>query len=102
MTYGFCGYHGIECDYKGNCIKCPHTLNQRWIPVSNRLPEDKQGCIVTVQSDSKTFIDIVTYYAEEHSFLYYKECNVLAWMPLPEPYKEDEADDKRNNNQIDS
>ena len=61
-----------------------------WIPVSERLPEDKQGCIVTVQGDSKTFIDIVTYYAEEHSFLYYEECNVLAWMPLPEPYKEEE------------
>lgn len=59
----------------------------KWIPVSERLPEDKQGCIVTVQGDSKTFIDIVTYYAEEHSFLYYEECNVLAWMPLPEPYK---------------
>lgn len=83
----FCGYHGIKCDYKGNCINCPHTLNQRWIPISERLPEDKQGCIVTVQGDSKTFIDIVTYYAEEHSFLYYEECNVLAWMPLPEPYK---------------
>ena len=88
MTYGYCVYHGIKCDYKGNCIDCPHTLNQRWIPVSERLPEDKQGCIVTVQGDSKTFIDIVTYYAEEHSFLYYEECNVLAWMPLPEPYKE--------------
>ena len=68
----FCGYHGIKCDYKGNCIDCPHTLNQRWIPVSEQ-----------------TFIDIVTYYAKEHSFLYYKECNVLAWMPLPEPYKEE-------------
>ena len=85
----FCEYHEIKCDYKGNCIDCPHTLNQRWIPVSERLPEDKQGCIVTVQSDSKTFIDIVTYYAEEHSFLYYEERNILAWMPLPEPYKEE-------------
>jgi len=63
-----------------------------WIPVSKRLPEDKQGCIVTVQGDSKTFIDIVTYYAEEHSFLYYEECNVLAWMPLPQPYREGDAE----------
>lgn len=64
----------------------------RWIPVSERLPEDRQRCIVTVQGDSKTFIDIVTYYAEEHSFLYYEECNVLAWMPLPEPYREGDND----------
>lgn len=25
MTYGFCVYHEIECDYKGNCIDCPHN-----------------------------------------------------------------------------
>lgn len=22
---GFCVYHGIECDYKGGCINCPHN-----------------------------------------------------------------------------
>lgn len=25
MTYGFCVYHGIECDYGGKCIECPHN-----------------------------------------------------------------------------
>lgn len=25
MTYGFCVYHEIECDYKGSCINCPHN-----------------------------------------------------------------------------
>ena len=25
MTYGFCVYHEIECDYKGSCIDCPHN-----------------------------------------------------------------------------
>lgn len=25
MTYGICIYHGKECDYKGNCIECPHN-----------------------------------------------------------------------------
>lgn len=25
MTYGYCVYHEIECDFKGNCIECPHN-----------------------------------------------------------------------------
>ena len=25
MTYGYCVYHERECDYKGNCVECPHN-----------------------------------------------------------------------------
>lgn len=25
MTYGFCIYHEIECDYSGPCRTCPHN-----------------------------------------------------------------------------
>ena len=27
MTYGYCTYHGLLCDYEGdyNCIDCPHN-----------------------------------------------------------------------------
>lgn len=25
MTYGYCVYHEIECDYKGDCIDCSHN-----------------------------------------------------------------------------
>jgi len=25
MTYGFCAYHEIECDYDGQCTECPHN-----------------------------------------------------------------------------
>lgn len=28
MTYGFCVYHGIECDYEGDCIDCPHNTEE--------------------------------------------------------------------------
>lgn len=27
MTYGFCVYHGIECDYN-RCIDCPHNTEE--------------------------------------------------------------------------
>ena len=25
MTYGYCVYHELECDYNGECINCPHN-----------------------------------------------------------------------------
>ena len=28
MTYGFCVYHGIECDYDGQCTECPHNTEE--------------------------------------------------------------------------
>ena len=28
MTYGYCAYHEIECDYKGSCIDCPHNTTE--------------------------------------------------------------------------
>jgi hypothetical protein len=68
----------------------------RWIPVSERLPEEAFGCLVTVEED-----DI---YGEPHRVMYpdfvgydgetWNDADgevipfdVIAWMPLPEPYK---------------
>lgn len=28
MTYGYCAYHEIECDYDGQCKKCPHNTQK--------------------------------------------------------------------------
>lgn len=28
MAYRYCAYHGIECDYKCNCIDCPHNTEE--------------------------------------------------------------------------
>ena len=25
MTYGYCVYHELECDYSGRCQNCPHN-----------------------------------------------------------------------------
>ena len=79
----FCGYHGIKCDYKGNCIDCPHTLNQRWIPVGERLPDD--GTVV-FYTDNKGETGMVCYWED----LPQEFEDIIAWMPLPEPYKEEE------------
>lgn len=56
---------------------------QRWIPVTERLPEE-DGLYITTTMYGDVYCD------------YWKHCNfdraetVIAWMPLPEPYKEKE------------
>jgi hypothetical protein len=66
----------------------------RWIPVSERLPEIATRCIVQL---SNGYVTIGEYYSIEKwtiietalQYVYPKE-TVTAWMPLPQPYKEGE------------
>lgn len=59
----------------------------KWIPVSERLPENRnQEVLISLEWG----IDIGRYSdGEWHSewINHYDDGNVLAWMPLPEPYK---------------
>ena len=61
---------------------------QRWIPCSERLPEE--GEIVLTQANIENMISLCV--ASRQDYNYWKgwntrEINVVAWMPLPEPYK---------------
>ena len=59
----------------------------RWIPVSERLPEDNTKVLVTLDATYREKVLITWYQDKEHGFL----CGlVTAWMPLPEPYQEEE------------
>ena len=61
----------------------------RWIPVSERLPEIHQDVLLSLRS-----LDIeVGFRAETESYFYchgdyIEHQNVLAWMPLPQAYRE--------------
>ena len=75
-----------------------------WIPVTERLPEEYCECLVTYRTvDMQEFMDILEY-EPSYEFDYEKgrfkgewlfaadderftDGEVLAWMPLPEPYK---------------
>ena len=54
------------------------------IPVTERLPEDKQRVIVTRKSGKIGYIMWNTWWNEQRS---YPTDKVIAWMPLPQPYK---------------
>ena len=67
-----------------------------WIPVTERLPENGCGVLVTVNGKHSniTFVnalEIAEYRNTEgwiiEGYLDWLDPNVIAWQPLPEPYK---------------
>ena len=56
-----------------------------WIPVSERLPS-KDGCYLVSTTGTNNDIIDIAYYTEE---IWHKASRIKAWMPLPEPYRED-------------
>ncbi len=43
MTYGYCVYHEIECDYKGGCASCPHNSKEdtEWFMQDEQIAESE-------------------------------------------------------------
>ena len=85
---------------RGNLANFP-TANQ-WIPVSERLPDIKENhvsepCIVYCENGAYGFAELeenifgqVGWNCEREDDYHEPLGNVIAWQPLPEPYKEDE------------
>ena len=82
-------------------------VTSEWIPVSERLPEYDEFVLVTANGkhNNITFehaIELAVYakdkvYAKDEGWILeaypdWLEPNVTAWMPLPEPYKEQNDD----------
>lgn len=94
-------YEGFSCginmnEYKDGCSTCIEAIDmaikalqepeRKWIPVSERLPEteDKVMCCTETKKGDKNII--IGYYMEG-SWRCGMNSNVVAWQPLPEPYK---------------
>ena len=102
----------IHCETEEEQKKVIERLKAtNWIPVSERLPEDEKECLVTLEKvygTPETLFGIANYlkfgdagYWNESKYGYLewdkysdghggtKMYKVIAWKPLPEPYKED-------------
>lgn len=68
----------------------------KWIPVSEKLPEDYQRVLVTIKNYHGDNVVRVAQYFKQRKIFQVKEngewwkvgeVGLLAWMSLPEPYK---------------
>ena len=77
---------------KGIVQEVAEEYNVGWIACSDRLPEDDSICIVTVEyPNNETVVDYgwfdrksVCWFVGTQEF---RTSNILAWQPLPEPFK---------------
>ena len=75
--------------------KMPPVKEPRWIPVSERLPEENRTVIASteygVYPETQYTKEYGWEWAYESGADYWRELEgVIAWMPLPEPYKGEE------------
>lgn len=78
------------------CIKKEPSA---WIPVSERLPEESGEYLVVAFNpySGRPFVDLSHYFiGNVINNGFYKAYEVIAWMPLPQPYKV-ESEDKNDN-----
>ena len=88
----------FQCSDCPNWIKLPSvTQKSGWISVSERLPEDRQEILFSTKTDrvycGRYYLDKTCqnwYSFKDEMFAY--DNAVIAWMPLPEPYKEEGAE----------
>ena len=75
-----------------NCSEIPNN----WIPCSERLPDKRGDYLVTLRGNGEPWVEIAlwneTFGGRWQMVLYndvdYSDIsNVIAWMPLPEPYQ---------------
>ena len=78
----------LHDNQKENLVYLTEKMNHRWILVSERLPEDDGMYIACFDDD---FITAVMYITDRQGAqdweLWADSGEVVAWMPLPEPYK---------------
>jgi hypothetical protein len=88
--YGVFSGHIFETIRNGKPLSEP-----KWIPVTERLPEDYGPYLVTVKDELRGGLHemVCKYIPNNLVFRWSKQDvngGVIAWMPLPESYKESE------------
>lgn len=92
-------YNGFSDTYDKTCIigvleELPSAQRTgRWIPCSERLPVIENNSAKKVLVTTSWGSVYEAYYCVDHweiNDIQYKLTSIVAWMPLPEPYKEEQ------------
>ena len=91
-------YIGLEeARMRLNELTCPASTNDGWIPVEERLPEEKGVYLVTYHPcywdnvDPEVYVGIDTFRGKT-TWAKRKFQRVIAWRPFPEPYQAERSD----------
>jgi len=94
-----------ECEQVINVVKTLPSAEpkRKWISVTEALPKDEEFVLLTIRRLDKKYnqnpfisVGYISWNQSAWWCAHDGDCdahnvNVLAWMPLPEPYKEDEV-----------
>ena len=79
----------IECKTKG-LVKDINAIPSadRWIPCEERMPEEGRFLVTFKKSVWGEHCGVdVAYFSPNHRWFCPNGCEIIAWMPLPEPWK---------------
>lgn len=82
----------IHCESQEDQDAVWAILDRRWIPCSERMPNEDEEVLVTSSDGIYIAVYRITW---DNKILWFDDVegkslhNVTAWMPLPEPYKEE-------------
>ena len=81
------GFEDAKRAYEIELARSADAVQGEWIPVSERLPDEGQGVLVTVDAN-KWDIEVGSCIYSGGTFhSNFFDLEVIAWMPLPTPYK---------------
>lgn len=65
------------------------TNQTGWIPVSDSLPKEPGNYLVTMKQGDISFVNYIWYESGMTDNFWRNSSIIIAWMPLPEPYKKE-------------
>lgn len=87
-----CYRYGVKPIESRFDVMLPKVMELAWIPCSERLPEHRLYVLVTYKYEYGLIDNGITWYSEtENKWNTFRE--VIAWMPLPDPYKGGDTND---------
>ncbi len=70
----------------------PERKENDWIPCSERLPDKSGEYLVTDYGWPTTTVDVVEFFCKNGVSEWVSYDHVVAWMPVPEPYRGEQDD----------